>query len=200
MIHLHCGNSVPFKMNSIHNSHNIKYVFILHVRSRPTLHHFKGSPVWTIQRPWQRVHVCVLKLTKEETVDELLRFVLAGHCSSRALGTFTTWCRRFFLQNLQMPHSEPVTQGLRARLETHNAVEVRVEAPDVVGGVTVGGGGGGGGAPQWFQTLLIPHVGPSRATAVGRGQVQGGAALQGMTSRSGIPSTHRREVKRLSVM
>lgn len=55
-------------------------------------------------------------------------------------------------------------------LKTHDAVEVRVKAPNVVGGVAVGGRGG---TPQWFQTLLVPHVGAPGPTAVRWGQVQG---------------------------
>lgn len=61
----------------------------------------------------------------------------------------------------------------------YDAVEVRVEAPDVMGGVAVGVDGGGcGDAPQWLQALLVPHVGSPRPTAVWRGQVQGRTALQ----------------------
>lgn len=34
------------------------------------------------------------------------------------------------------------------------------------------------GAPQWLQTLLIPHVGSPRPTAVRWGQIQGRTTLQ----------------------
>lgn len=51
----------------------------------------------------------------------------------------------------------------------------------MVGGAAVGvDGGGGGGAPQWLQTLLVPHVGSPRSTAVRGGQVQRRTALQRM--------------------
>ncbi len=65
------------------------------------------------------------------------------------------------------------------RFRPYDAVEVGVEAPDVMGGVAVGVDGGGcGGAPQWLQALLIPHVGSPRPTAVRGGQVQGRTTLQ----------------------
>lgn len=61
----------------------------------------------------------------------------------------------------------------------YDAVEVGVEAPDVVGGVAAGVHGRGcGDAPQGLQTLLVPHVGAPGPAAVGGGQVQGRAALQ----------------------
>lgn len=61
----------------------------------------------------------------------------------------------------------------------YDAVEVGVEAPDVVGGVAAGVNGRGcGDAPQGLQTLLVPHVGAPGPAAVGGGQVQGRAALQ----------------------
>lgn len=48
-----------------------------------------------------------------------------------------------------------------------------------MGGVAVGVDGGGlCGAPQWLQALLVPHVCSPRATAVGGGQIEGGAALK----------------------
>lgn len=58
---------------------------------------------------------------------------------------------------------------------TYDAVEVRVEAPDVMGGVAAGRRGG---TPQWLQALLVPHVGSTRPAAVRGGQVQGRPALQ----------------------
>lgn len=71
-------------------------------------------------------------------------------------------------------------------MSLYDAVDVRVEAPDVVGGVAVGVDGGGcGGAPQRLQTFLVPHVGTPRAAAVRGGQVQRGAAL-----RKGKPQDH----------
>lgn len=60
-------------------------------------------------------------------------------------------------------------------IPTYDAVEVGVEAPDVMGGVAAGGRGG---APQRLQALLVPHVGSSRPAAVRGGQVQGRPALQ----------------------
>lgn len=65
-------------------------------------------------------------------------------------------------------------EQLPDQTRTHDAVDVWVEAPDVVGGVAVGEDGGSCGA----QTFLIPHVGPPRPTAVRGGQVQRRAALQ----------------------
>lgn len=92
----------------------------------------------------------------------------------------------------------PAVHGIRQLVfEAYDAVEVGVEASEVAGGVVVGGDGGdggvGGSSSQWFQTLLIPHVGSSRAAAVGRGQVQGGAALR-VTSRSDTPPTNKQDL------
>ena len=64
-------------------------------------------------------------------------------------------------------------------ISTHDAVEVGVEAPNVMGGVAVGvDGGGRGGAPQRLQALLVPHVSSPGPTAVWGGQVQRRTALK----------------------
>lgn len=46
---------------------------------------------------------------------------------------------------------------------TYDAVHIRVEAADVMGGVTTGSHCC---TPEWLQTFLIPHVGSPRPTAV----------------------------------
>lgn len=57
--------------------------------------------------------------------------------------------------------------SINSFISTHDAVEVGVEAPDVMGGVSVGiDGGGRGGAPQRLQALLVPHVSSPGPTAV----------------------------------
>lgn len=58
---------------------------------------------------------------------------------------------------------------------TYDAVQVGVEAPDVMGGVAAGGHGG---ASQRLQAFLVPHVGSPGPTAVRGRQVEGGAALR----------------------
>ena len=68
-----------------------------------------------------------------------------------------------------------ITHAFTHTHRPHNAVEVRVVAPSVMGsagGVGRDGGGGGHRPPQGLQTLLVPHVRSPRTTAVRGGQVE----------------------------
>ncbi len=82
---------------------------------------------------------------------------------------------RASIRNLSLSSSSSVS----VRVRPYDAVEVGVEAPNVMGGVAVSVDGGGlRSAPQWPQALLIPHVGSPRPTAVRGGQVQRRATLK----------------------